>query len=726
VKNRLHSHKKTVGLVAILTLICSVGLVSGTPPPKPLISITTPKPGTNGVLTLTGKATETGNVAVTNVFCTLDGNTPVAATNASPITNWTVPNLQLTPGPNTIEAWAVNADGVSSITDTVKIVYVVKTKLTVNTNGSGTVNPKNGTLLQIGNPCILTATAVPGFKFVGWTGSETTNTATIKITVESNMSYTANFIDDKPPVCVVVHPGVNAKLTNSPITATIGAKDNVGVAAVYYELNAEGWQTNATTADGKNWTTPELTLTVGANTLAAFATDAAGNISPTNTVKFTYTVPPFTGFAPVSPTGLVGQAVMQGETNSFEISFGESTFANFSSDTNGDSKVGNYTWTLLDSNTVQLVTSAIWPPWEASGIRSTTLTFTNTNNCVFTNDMGSNGAITFQPSAFTVPSPSSIMTIESWDTNNNSTNLTMMGMGMFTNYSGTSTNWGTYSLMSFSPTVALMQMNYTDPQDAGSTNYSEMDFSSSTAGAWFTAQFDSSGNQTFVGVGGYECVAITNPPAGNAPMNLVGTMFAVTPKGQPSFTACFGPDAMSTDQLGTTNSNQNGVADYSYIKTGTDTAQLVNWNLPPSQGGNNGVIYLTFTSPTSATFESPGGGGGATGTVSSIGKAIPYAPVSIAGSTVHPSTGGTATFGVGGVFQFAKGNESDMGTYTYAQYSPIGGMIFITHGDGSTSYIQLTFRSNSGTAFGGDYFETDFDSSGNNNGTSDGTFSAEK
>jgi hypothetical protein len=178
---------------------------------------------------------------------------------------------------------------------------------------------------------------------------------------------------------------------------------------------------------------------------------------------------------------------------------------------------------------------------------------------------------------------------------------------------------------------------------------------------------------------------------------------------------------MSTDQTGTTNDNQNGVSDYSYVKTGADTGVLVNWNVAPflsSSAGN--VINLTFSSPTSAMFRNTNYNNGVlqvqTGSVSIAATSNNLAPASIAGMTATPSTGGTATFGAGGVFGFVKGAEQDTGTYTYAQYSPVGAMVVITHSDSSTSYVQWTFGSPNY------YFETDFDSSTNFNGTSDGTF----
>ena len=104
--------------------------------------------------------------------------------------------MTLVPGTNTIRAYAVNTGGIPSTTNSATIVYILSASLTVQTNGNGSINPNyNGALLQIGKNYSMTATAASGFAFVNWTGSITTNGATLQFTMASNLTFTANFAD---------------------------------------------------------------------------------------------------------------------------------------------------------------------------------------------------------------------------------------------------------------------------------------------------------------------------------------------------------------------------------------------------------------------------------------------------------------------------------------------------------------------------------------------------
>ncbi len=92
-------------------------------------------------------------------------------------TNWTA-NVKLSPGTNTVQAYAVDTSGNMSPTNTVRFEYVVLKPLTVQIMGLGAVNPKwgtlnpnytNGTLLAINENYTMTANAAGGFGFTNWT-----------------------------------------------------------------------------------------------------------------------------------------------------------------------------------------------------------------------------------------------------------------------------------------------------------------------------------------------------------------------------------------------------------------------------------------------------------------------------------------------------------------------------------------------------------------------------
>jgi hypothetical protein len=164
----------------------------------------------------------------------------------------------------------------------------VSATLTVRTNGPGSLNPNyNGALLQIGRSYSTTATAAAGFAFVNWTGSITTNGATLQFTMASNLTFTANFVDVTKPTNTITAPTSGQRVSNAVFMVTGTARDNVAVSTVWYQLNGGGW-TNASSANGwTNWAAG-VTLAPGTNVVQACAVDTAGNISTTNSVSFQF------------------------------------------------------------------------------------------------------------------------------------------------------------------------------------------------------------------------------------------------------------------------------------------------------------------------------------------------------------------------------------------------------------------------------------------------------
>ena len=259
-----------------------------TPPTDQITTPASNQQWTNGTFTVTGKASD--NVAVGNVYYSLNGSGWSAATTTNNWTNWTA-NVMLTPGTNTVQTCAADTSGNLSSTNTVKFEYVVLKPLTLQVAGSGTVNPNytNGTLLAINENYALTASAASGFGFTNWTGSMTTNSVTLRFTMRTNLSLTANFVDVTKPTVSIVTPTSNQQWTNGTFMVTGKAGDNVAVGRVYYSLNGSGWSAATTTNNWTNWTA-NLTLTPGTNTVQACALDTSGNFSSTNTVKFEYVV----------------------------------------------------------------------------------------------------------------------------------------------------------------------------------------------------------------------------------------------------------------------------------------------------------------------------------------------------------------------------------------------------------------------------------------------------
>lgn len=255
---------------------------------RPTVAITSPKVRqrtTNNTFTVTGKAND--EIAVTNVFYKFnDGDwTPAETTNDW--AHWSVPALTLIPKTNVISAYAVDSAGNLSITNTVKFYYVFNGQPTVQVVGPGTVAPNyNGRNLEVGKTFSMTATELKGGRFVDWTGDIISTNRKLNFTMTVGANFTANFVDVARPVNAITSPKANRLVTNAVFTATGKASDNVGVDAVWCQLNGTGWNLVTSSNVFKNWTAPGLTPVAGTNLIESFAVDAAGNISLTNKIKF--------------------------------------------------------------------------------------------------------------------------------------------------------------------------------------------------------------------------------------------------------------------------------------------------------------------------------------------------------------------------------------------------------------------------------------------------------
>ncbi len=268
---------------------------------KPTISITNPNPSkvllvSNALFTASGKCSD--NVAVSNVFCKLNTGGWFPANLSANGGNWMV-TVTLVPGTNTIGAYAVDSSGNASKTDS--ITLVLETLFPVEIAGRGKVQLTGGGIsrgissstnlwLIPGASYRATATAAKGFGFETWSGSLTGTNGAGSFTLTFGAGLTSEFKDTQRPVCSLMYPGAGAKLTNQNIVVSGKASDNVGVTNVWCCLNGTNWLEMVTTNHWTNWATAAaVELTLGTNTASAFAGDAAGNLSLTNTIKFTHT-----------------------------------------------------------------------------------------------------------------------------------------------------------------------------------------------------------------------------------------------------------------------------------------------------------------------------------------------------------------------------------------------------------------------------------------------------
>jgi hypothetical protein len=464
---------------------------------NPKLTISSPKSGqsvSNALLLVTGTVSD--KVPVDDVYYQLNGGSWTLATTTNSWTNWTASVTLIKPGANTISAYAVDIGGSISPTNSVKFAYVPTAPLVVQIARLGTVTPGtvtpnyNGKWLDLGANYSMTAKAGKGFAFINWSWSGgSTNRPTLTFMMASNLVFTANFVDVTPPVLVILSPKVHQNSSNAALTVTGKAGDNVGVTHVYCQLNGTGWNLADTASVWTNWTA-QVTLSPGTNVVQAYAEDAAGLLSKTNSVNFVYVVPPPADLAPASLSGLSAEATPAGDTNTATFSFGAGTFS--ASMLPGADEyantVGSYKYTKRGASTALLTGTQTAPP-DDTGNFALALTFTNSHDAVYskTNDDGTvqSGAFLFSQAQNLAPTSLAGITVHSVDSSGDpSTNVFANGTLTTTDASGTTT--GSYTFKQYSPLGGLLTEHYTSPSDMkGIVGYTIITWSASNAGSWF-------------------------------------------------------------------------------------------------------------------------------------------------------------------------------------------------------------------------------------------------
>jgi RHS repeat-associated protein len=260
---------------------------------RPTITITKPKPNQrtySEMFTATGTASDTVS-GVAQVRCQLNSAPWQLAAGS---TNWQK-TLILMPGPNTFRAFAVDAAGNISTTNSVLFSYVVSNLLTVATTGQGKLTPNySNAFLEVGQPYTVTASGVNGHAFASWvvstnwSGGVTSTAPALHFIMQSNLTLRANFVDVTKPTIGISSPVANQRWSNAVFTVKGTAKDNVHVSNVWCLTNGV-WGSANLGSGGTNWAI-NVTPVPGTNTVKAYAEDAAGNKSLTNSVKFIYVV----------------------------------------------------------------------------------------------------------------------------------------------------------------------------------------------------------------------------------------------------------------------------------------------------------------------------------------------------------------------------------------------------------------------------------------------------
>ena len=466
-------------IVAVSAACAAANLNALAATAKPKLAITAPKAGlqvSNEVFEVTGKAS--GGTGVSNVWCRVNANPWVLATGT---TNWNA-SADLAPGTNTLLAYAEDTGGNLSTTGKVSFFYVVLAPLTVQTNGLGKVTPDyDGKWLEIGKSYTMTAKAGTGCTFDHWGGSILTNKPALNFLMASNLGFIANFKDVKRPVCVITSPKVNQKTTDDVITAAGKASDNIGVSNVWYQLDGAGWSPATIAVDGKNWTAADLALVPGAHLLQAFASDAAGNASLTNSVKF---------LCIGSPDSLAGINLTAGPTatGTALLSFGTTTFSQTGGSAHHNVGVGTYTYAKTGPASGEVLLTFVAPPPVANDTEQPPdirMGFTTPTSGFMTNVSVSTAgyAFTIKPATSLAPGLITGKTLQLAKAGGGKVTVVLAQDGTFTTSATPGTQeYGTYTYASYSPAAGMLALFYQDPAAAGAMNYIQLTFTTANSG----------------------------------------------------------------------------------------------------------------------------------------------------------------------------------------------------------------------------------------------------
>jgi hypothetical protein len=729
---------------------------------KPVVTILNPTANqmvASNSFVIRGKASD--NAAVASVWYQFNGG---GWLNPVGLTNWSVP-VTLNPGTNTVMAYAMDTSGNVSPTNTVNFVCADKLPLGVNIFGRGTVSPNyNNDLLQVGQNYTMTAKPAAGFAFTNWSavnfGMPTsiesqvkavpadiiivdpgpiisgptpsiqvlTNNPTLAFSMTAGLDLAATFVDIAPPMVTITTPTPNSRVSNTVYTVTGRAADNVGVAAVYYQINGGGWQSASTGNGWTNWFTPSLNLLSETdNVVQVYAMDTSGNISATQMVTFVnLQVDP-------APNSLAGTYCNGGSLPFYVFEFGTNTFSGWSyfSPVSGPpgvpDNVGDFTYVKISKNQGQLIISNTAPLAAVGGATVLDLTFSTQSSATFYDEtIGGGGAISFYPLADIVPktvADKKLMLID----NNQIESTLSLGNGTLTLTNGFGNPKSeTYSFQPYSPIAGLLAIG----DATNGTNYLIIGFLTVDSGTYYSSFYDASGKPQ--GTDSGEFVFLSEP---SSPASLAGMEAEIEFNGDRMLMADFSARTYSQfdeagyrefaepvnsefDESGFNDDYEpgtnSGVGTYTYEKKTGGTALLtLTATAPPTAVNGNMPVILTFLAPDFCLFVNQDD-------TNSVGVAHVFAatnvvPTSLAGHTIYADSEDYQNFSISaideitftgmGTFTQVETSSStagtSAGTYTYTPCSPVGALIELkyssTYEVGNINYFLATFsQTNSG------------------------------
>ena len=267
---------------------------------RPTVAITSPAEWTRTTSNLTVHGTAFDNAEVSSVYWALNGLPDDANQQilAQGTTNWSATVSFTAPGTNLFRVRCRDSSANLSYYQTREFIYVPADRLRVQATGQGTLSPNySNAWLEIGQSFSMTASGTNGYAFANWVistnwaGGLTVTTNPLNFLMQPNLTLQVNFVDVAAPATTITAPTSGQRWSNEVFVVQGTATDNARVTNVFYQLNANVWAAAGTTNGWTNWTAA-VVLTGGTNVVRAYAVDAAGNRSATNSMTFIYVTRP--------------------------------------------------------------------------------------------------------------------------------------------------------------------------------------------------------------------------------------------------------------------------------------------------------------------------------------------------------------------------------------------------------------------------------------------------
>ena len=493
----------------------------------PTVAITTKKStGSNSVVAISGTAKD--NVGVASVWCQVGSGGWSLAATGNEYTNWTAVVI-LSEGANTINVYAEDAAGNRSKTNSVTLtdasIGLVAPESLAGTTWQGVETNNNSrevlsfganTFSEVGSggdahtgvgsytytlsdaktgQLAVTLTAPP----TTVSNSEGGDVITLSFTNGTSGTWTNLFtnsgtftLSDASSTAPDAISGVSSANAGTNVvqftnvfgdgtfttTTTNGSSSGAYTYAQYSPTAGLVQESPTNEADLGTTNYIVLNFSTGSNTYYLESDVATGVLTNAGTFSVAGETSTTAYTAPASVAGLVGTVTVahNGKSESFVISLGASTFAQFSADTNNIG-VGPYTYTRTGTKTALFVGYNVAPPAAVGDNTPPPFTFTSSHSATFSNSK-SHGTVTFSQPASTVPLSLVGRTISGGKGGYS------FGYGTFSGIKEAEGQSGNYTYTTYGPQVAMIIMSYTDAKDSGTTDYLMVRFSSAAGGSY--------------------------------------------------------------------------------------------------------------------------------------------------------------------------------------------------------------------------------------------------